>query len=309
MRRLFGVFAIVLISTISFAAEPSASNQGYELNPNAETETKAEEQEKVSLSLCGVIDGRTSFYYRAYKIMNYYVVQPDVTLTLKNLPVGPFKVSPYIDFWQNFSEIQGNSGTFRHWTESDINPGFVIAYNRISLDFNYLTNFLPSGINDKIKARGADGQEQELDVTFGYDDTKEDKGNLGPFKYNKGLFVPIALQPHILYVKEFEDRADHDLNSYLEFGFEPEFTRGEKWSFTIPALLGCSLHSYYTDNSGHNDFLGYLQTGTKVKYQLDRHWEAHAGCDYIYAMSSSIPVWNGTGRNISVGFFGFGFEY
>lgn len=313
LSRSTTLIALLSLQAAAFAVEPTGTETEQPLvtqkGPDVPPPSEGEENEGVHFSVDGSIDAKTAYYFRAYKIFNDFVVQPDVTLTLNNVPVGPLTVSPYINFWNNFGNTQGDGG-LRYWTETNINPGVIVGYDRFSLDIQYMTNFLPSGVNPTTKAHGYDGQSQELDFNLSYDDSKKDEeGKIGPFTYSKGQFFPIALNPHILYAQEFEDRADNSLDSYLEFGIEPELRLGEKLSFTFPTLLGCSIDSYYTDSDGHNSFLGYVGTGVLAKYQLNKNWDIHGGVEYIYAIADSIPEFNGNSRNIFIGSIGVGFSF
>lgn len=165
-----------------------------------------------------------------------------------------------------------------------------------------------------MESRGAIGQAQELDITLQYDDALEEDLKVGPFKYHAGQFFPIALNPHILYVREFEDRTDSDLNQYLEFGIEPSLSLGDKWTIDFPTVLGCSLDGYYVAGDGHNDFFGYIGSTARLTYQISEHWDIHGGVAYNYNLSGGLcdynSDYNGDGsRHSFVGFLGVGFSY
>lgn len=281
----------------------------------------SKEESKTLFSIEGTLDYKTAYYFRAYKLMNDSVFQPDITISLREFEVGEVGITPYLNLWNTFSVQEGASG-FKNWTETGVNPGVQFTYKRFTLDCLYYATFLPSGTGEELERRGAIGQSQELDITLSYDDAKADPETgdgpilkkIGPFEYSVGQITPIALQPHVLYVNEFEDRADNDLNQYLEFGIEPALTLGEKLSFSFPTVLGCSLDGYYVGGDGHNDFFGYLGTGFHAKYQLTEHWDIHSGVDYVYNLSGGISDYNadysGDGsRHSWIGFIGVGFSY
>ena len=267
-------------------------------------------------SIEGTLDLKTAYYFRGYKLMNKPVIQADITISTREFAFGEVGVTPYLNLWNNISRDQGDSdATFSHWTETGVNPGVAFSYQNWTLDFIYYATFLPSGTGDgDLDRRGAIGQAQELDITLSYDDATDETGTVGCFNYSKGAFTPIALQPYVLYVVEFQDRADFDLNQYIEFGFSPELTFGEKWTVSFPTMLGCSLDGYYVGGDGHNDFFGYVGTGIHAKYQLNQNWDIHGGVDYTYDLSGGITDYNhdysgGGSRHNFVGFIGVGFSF
>jgi len=259
-------------------------------------ETQPEEKTEAPVSIEGAINTTNAYVFRGYNYIDHgYLIQPELTLSLNGLKFGEVTVSPYLYVWTNISEVTGPSGFWDHFNEIDVDPAVEIGWRDFTLAIQYNTNFFPSGIPAELV--GLDGQGQEIGATLTWDDSAITK-----------KVLPFALNPHVAYFEELEDRSDQSRDSYLEFGLEPTVHEGEKLTVTTPVTLGLSTDSFYVKDNGENEFLGYLSGGVAIKYQLTEHWDLHGSVEYVQLFSDILKDYN-SGDWIVVGTIGVGFAY
>lgn len=301
MRKQLAVAILGCSAALALAQVAEPGNAGS----RTETVTAPREAEGTGgpIAIEGETNAVSAYFFRGYRYIDSgYIVQPELTLSLNGpLKVGGLSATPYVTVWSNISELKSpsGSGSWGHLNEVDVIPGIELTWDKLpqwTLEIQYNANFFPTGIPASLQ--GLYGRSQEIGFTLALDDSE----------WTKEL-LPFALNPHISHFHELEDQSDDSRDAYLEFGIEPEFEITEKFSVSVPVVLGMSTDSYYVDDAGRNQRLGYTSIGLAPKYQLTEHWDVHASLEYLYLISDIVVAFNDGEHNVFIGSIGVGFSY
>ena len=292
MRALWMLVVGMAGSTAALAVEPApAPAAGGEDVGNVRRKVEGPEEKpgegpERPFSVEVVVEGKTAYLFRGYNVMDTgYIVQPEVTLSLRGAEWGPYSFAPYVGVWSNISETKGpDASPWSHWTEFDATGGVVVERGEWSLDVQWNYYVSPSDFFGRTHEVGAT-------LAFG------------------GNVFGVGLEPHVGVFRELLDRADGDENTYFEAGLEPELTLSEKWTLAVPLTVGMSLDGYYTDSRGRNSFFGYASVGARPAYQLDDHWSVYAGVEYVHLFADSVEAANGGDQGKVIGVVGVAFSY
>ena len=232
------------------------------------------------------VEIKTAYVFRGYTVIDTgYIVQPEATVSLRPLELGPYALSPYAGVWNNVSEAKGpDTSVWSHWTEFDVAAGVVVERGEWSLELQYNYYAFPSDLSDPTDELGAI-------LTYG------------------GALFGASLSPHVTLFRELNDEADGDENTYLEAGVEPEFELTEKVTLSTPLTLGMSLDGYYTDAGGRNELLGYASAAARPAWQLNDNWSVYAGVEYVYLFADSAEAANDGDADKVIGVVGVTFTY
>jgi hypothetical protein len=301
-------FAIPLLATLGLslpmlAQEPKPSETGQTTDTKTQIEQAEQSESEKPWTLSGGVDYLTQYMYRGYNtVPSGLIIQPYVDFAYTVFSSDDFAITPHVGVWGDFTEKSGPHNP-KHWAEGDITAGIGFDYKHwnLTIDYNY------QGYPSKYAPGGEISEIQELQFLLTYDDSH---------CFDK---VPLlaSTNPHVSYIHEIKDLNDHDNNKYLEFGIEPTFEEFNVASLpvtiSIPLTLGMSTDSYYTNDGGHNEVIGYWVAGIKATIPLPvpekfGSWSVVLECDYLSLQAQSVRDANTGDRDDIIGRIGVEFE-
>jgi hypothetical protein len=238
---------------------------------------------KVSVS--GGVDLTTAYFFRGYNQEDQGVlVEPYATAYFKLVDSEAFKTTLYVGTWNSLhSEHTLSAGTGPNaWYESDFLAGVDLAFGKLTVGAIYTAYSYPNGAFNTI---------EELGVKVSYDDTDFEKGKLG-----------FALKP---YVAAYAETADGNGSEdwYGEVGISPTiYTVNSQGKYpvaiSVPIIAGLSLKDYYFDDSGHEEFLGYVSASVVASVPLAfipsdyGTWSLTGSFQYLYLNAEGLQTAN-----------------
>jgi hypothetical protein len=202
---------------------------------------------KGKITFAGGLDWTSAYFFRGYNQEDQgVIVQPYMNVYFKLSESEKNPITGYVGTWNSFhsEKTLGDDGSFETWYESDLYGGVDFGLGGgFTLGGIYTMYTYPGGAFDTI---------EEVGVKLSFDDTDK-------------LGLPFALKPYVGVYFETTDKNGTE-DTYLEFGIAPTVYTVNKDSdhaiaLSVPVTVGCSLDDYYFDDSGDDEFLGYVSVG------------------------------------------------
>jgi len=218
-----------------------------------------------ALNISAGVDLQSKYIFRGFTTTTQgLILQPYAQLAYTVYDKNDLTIAPYIGTWNNITSHpyaikDGHTNNWRWWSETDLDAGVTSTYKNFTVGLNYIYYFYPNG---------SIGEDQELGLTVGYDDS-------GFWQNNSNRVLPsivTALNPHVAYYHEIKNTGGPN-GGYLELGAEPTFKSFNVGKFPVtvstPVTLGLTTDRYYTTNNGSTDTFGYFEAGIKASVPLN----------------------------------------
>lgn len=264
------------------------SSKPYASDVDAEERAarRARGESESPLHFVGGLDVRSQYFYRGYNVTSSgAIVQPHGTLllTVYESEDHSVAITPHIGGWWNFTEETGPKDPV-HVSESDAIGGVGVKVGDVLFDLQYRFYNSPNETFSKV---------QEVGLEVRYDDSR----------FWRDVPWLTALNPSFALYNEVQDTRDHDRNTYVGLGLEPQMRPvhvGRLGDVTIsfPITLGGSYDGYYTHPNGETTHLGFYEVGIKAGLDLPGSffgspWRMEAELDYIKLIADSAEKANG----------------
>lgn len=281
-RKLLGVVlgGLLAVTGMVRADEPAGPNTG-------------------AMSFSGGIDFVTAYVFRGYMQEDQgLIAQPYLQLSLEAFDVGGVKLTPYAGIWSSVhSEHTGTDGSNDAWYEADLFGGVNAAIGDFTFGVIYTNYTYPNGAFDSIGEIG-------FKVSWADAQTMKKVG------------IPFALNPSLGVYFETDDGNGSE-DAYLEIGIAPSFEvkAGDvPVTLAVPIVGGFSLDDYYPDDSGDDEFFGYLSIGLTATVGLPMpsrygSWSLTGGVYYYRFAADSAEAANNNDDDEIVGKIGVAFTY
>jgi hypothetical protein len=276
-----------IIAGISFAPPAGAQEvvepPVYRSNRPYESEVEAAQPKESRFHLRGGIDYRDQYFFRGYNYASSGVIlQPYFTALYTVYEDEHIAITPHVGAWFDLTEVKGPENP-QHFNEFDAIAGVGVDCADFTFDFQWVLYKSPS---ERFQ------RSEEVGVDVIYHDRK-----LWPDS------SPIAaLNPSVAFFQQYYDKNDHERDSYVGFGLEPElhsFDVGRvPVTVSFPLTFGGSYDGYYFTDQGKTEQAGYWIAGVKAAFDLPRandapRWRVEAEIDYIRLMADSVERANG----------------
>lgn len=283
MRKVFKnlvLAAALAVPSISFAEE-AAPNTG-------------------ALSIGGGVDFVTAYIFRGgVNESDGLIAQPYATLSVKAHESDSLSVTPFVGIWNSIhSETDANpahGGSDSNWYESDVFAGIDFKFGDFTVSPIYTFYTYPGDSFETI---------EEIALKVAYNDTK--------LMEKAGL--PITLSPYLVYAYETSD-GNGSQDQYLELGITPSYAVPDTaLTLSLPIVVGLSVDDYFLDDSGDNEFFGYVSAGLAASYSLPvpakfGAWTLTGGVYYYSFNADSLKAMNDGDDSIVMGKVGLSFLY
>lgn len=217
----------------------------------------AAEEAAPPLSMDVGVDFVSAYWWQGYLYENSgLIAQPYVELGIPLREAdgeGP-SVGVYFGWWNSLHSAQtdANVSGYEAWYETDLYGGVTLGFEHFDLDFIYTFYLYPNNRDlDPV---------QEVGVVLGwYPDTET------PIGWLLGEpTVGVYLETRRSNVGNVSDRA-----SYASIGFGPsvEWIPG-KVTVSFPVSVGVSIDSFYEDESGNDERIGFASLGIDLEFPL-----------------------------------------
>ena len=200
------VALIFLFAHVAIAQEPQPqppdSGTAIDTKESAQQpETEPEAAEK-PWAITLTLDVPSQYFYRGYNVVSKgWIAQPAVDFSYTVHEANGLSITPHVAGWFNFTEEKGPNDP-QHFAEADLFAGVAFGYSNFELLVDY--NF--QGYPSRFGVDEGSGQVQEIEFVLSYDDSS-----------HWPEASPIAaINPHIGYYREVEDRNDDDLNERID---------------------------------------------------------------------------------------------
>jgi hypothetical protein len=295
---LLGAAGVAFPATAALAQGTDAPAEAREtLPPEGVGDAAEEDGDPLSISIG--VDYTTAYFFRGYNIEDTgYIFQPTAEVEYAIALDDDWSITPHAGIWNSIHEKkQGGDDGWEHLFETDWFLGATLGYGDWSLDVSWYLYTYPSGV-----AR----ETQEYIFTLEYDDTEwaEDVG------------LPFAFAPHVLFATETADKNGTN-DDYLEVGIAPSFALddvADGLELEIPINLGMSTDSFYVEDDGSNEFLGFVSVGLVASYPLAifegyGDWSITGSVTYIHLFADSAEAANDGGEDYElIGTVGLGID-
>ena len=284
VRVAVTVAVVLVITTYAAAQEPTDTGTAVDTKepaqrpaePDAAGDDDDADEKPWAVEI--TVDYLSQYFYRGYNVVpKGWIVQPNIDFSYTVYEAGDFSITPHVAGWFNLTEEKGPNSP-EHLAEADLFTGVALGYGNVELLLDYNLQGYPSryGIDE------GSGEVEEVQLILSYDDSAHwpDGSALA------GVF------PYVGYYHEIDDHNDDDRNAYLEVGLEPalqEFTvAGRGVTISVPLTVGLSSDSYFTDDAGHNETLGFYLVGIKATAALGERWTLIGEVDYVRLEAASV---------------------
>jgi len=197
--------------------------------------------------------------------------------------------------WSSFhSEKTGaTEPNVRSWYESDFYGGITLDWDAFSIGATYTAYTYPNGDFNTV---------QEIGVTAGISLPEDSMFHTVLGDISLGLYVEVD-----------NSNVNTDEAIYMELGLGPSFDIfDEKATLSIPVTVGFSVDDYYVDNSGDDDFFGYVSVGADVAIPIGSGafgaWTLNVGGNVLF-LGSAAEAANGGDDVDGYGYIGLSCSY
>jgi hypothetical protein len=198
----------------------------------------------------GFLEEDQGFIFQPYADGSFKLLEGDGPVNEVRLIAGWFN-----SFHTGPTGSDGDNASPEMWYETEIRGGLEATIAQIfDAGAEYIVRVSP---NDVFETH------HELDLTLAIDD-----------RQLLGTEVPVfgGINPHVRLAIELsgvrKPEENHGEGVYLELGIEPALnlfeSAGGPVVLSLPVTLGTSLGDYYEDETGSDDFLGYLDLGLEL---------------------------------------------
>jgi hypothetical protein len=232
------------------------------------------------------VDFVTAYWWQGYLYENKgLIAQPylELGVPLRDADDGGPAVDIYFGWWSSLhsAHTDANVSAYESWYECDLYSGVTLSFEDFYLDFYYGFYLYPN--NNEFDTV------QELGGLVGwYPDTQTLIGWL--------LGEPtigVYIETRRSNVGNVGDRASYAI---IDFGPSVEWVP-DKVTVSFPVSVGLSIESFYEDESGHDEVVGYASLGVDLEFPLGNR----AGADTTFhvgavglLLSDNVSEVNGT---------------
>jgi hypothetical protein len=246
----------------------------------------------------------TGYYFRgALQDNGSLIIQPYLGATFNAVSSDDVNVDLSLSTWNSMTSgrEEGAVSWDNVWYESDLVANAAVTAFGFKFNAIYTAYFYPSDAFESI---------QEIGFVAGIDEKKFLGDSLGGFTIN----------PYIGWYFEIAD-GNGEENQYIELGFNPSYTLDMKdvpyvgnASISFPIVIGLTMDHYFTDDSGDNEFFGYVSVGAATSIPLPMPakygaWNLNGSLSYLYLNADSLEAANNDSKNAFVGKLGVSIAY
>jgi hypothetical protein len=257
-------------------------------------------QDRVALTLS--LDWTTAYYSRGYRQEDRgFILQPAAVLNVAALKTESATLSLNFSTWHSIHDkrtaARADAGEFyRRWYEADYLVGASLAMGNWTVGATY--GWLDSPSDAFL-------QVEELTFAVSYNDAE--------------LMGAWSLKPAVAVIAETgrgtSDGKDRGVYGQLTLtpGFDVQITDKTTLRVDVPFNVGFSLHEYYQDAGGGDEWLGFASIGPKLTLPLPLPdgcgtWSLYGNATYLW-LNDHVSTFNGNhsdewvfGLGISVAF-------